>query len=83
MIGALVAVRTLKSGGRYSMIAAGYIAMAGIALTMIENYWILMFGRLLMGIGNGVSNCAKFRFIEEYVPQKFVAQCIAIDWTFA
>ena len=65
------------------MIVAALLSLAGIALTMIESYWILMFGRLIIGIGNGVANCGKYRFIEEYVPQRMIAQCIAIDWTFA
>ena len=50
------------------MIVAALLALVGIALTMIENYWILIIGRLVLGTGNGIANNAKYRFIEEYVP---------------
>ena len=81
LIGSVIAVETLKKGRRYSMIVAALFSLSGIAFTMIQNYWILISGRLLIGIGSGLATCSKYRFIEEYVPQRMMAQCIAIDRT--
>ena len=68
LIGMLIVSWTLKMGRRFSMIIASTIALGAIAITMIENFWMLVLGIFLLGIADGIGTNAKYRFIEEYVP---------------
>ena len=72
LIGMFIVSYTLKMGRRLSMVIASSVALVAIAITMIESYWILVLGTFLLGAADGIGTQAKYRLIEEYVPQKYI-----------
>ena len=58
----------VKNGRRTALLIACLIGTIGVSLTMIENFYCLIIGRIIQGYASGVQTVASPRMIEEYVP---------------
>ena len=73
LVGMFVVSCSLRSGRRFSMIIASLIALGAISITMIDSLWMFLIGTILLGCADSIGTNAKYRFIEEYVPQNYIA----------
>ena len=55
-------------GRRFSMIVTSLIGSAGVGLTMIENFYVLLLGRVVLGFTSGSQGVIVVRMINEFVP---------------
>ena len=67
-IGALIAGQIVKNGRRRYLIIFGVIAIFGTAMTLLENVWSIIFGRMIHGICTGIFMTAAPRMLDETVP---------------
>ena len=67
-VGAATGGYIVKGGRRTAIMFCCGLGFFGVSLTMIENFWLLLLGRLIQGYASGVQTVAAPRFIEEYVP---------------
>ena len=67
-IGAGSAGQMIPFGRRLSMIMTSLVGITGVSLTMIENFYILLIGRVLLGFAAGSQGAIAIRMIGEYVP---------------
>jgi MFS family permease len=56
---------------------AGLVGSVGAGLTLIENFYVLLFGRLILGLTGGSIGVIAIPFIYEYVPVNRQSECIA------
>ena len=57
------------------MLAVGIV---GVSMTLIENFYMLIFGRVVYGLSVGVSSVCMPRYVEEFVPLHKYGICIAL-----
>ena len=70
MFGSFFGGSILKAGRRRAHIIACIVGIVGVLLTMVEQYWALLVGRIIFGVACGFQCVAGPRYIEEYVPIK-------------
>ena len=58
----------VKNGRRTALLLACCIGTVGVGLTLIENFYCLIIGRIIQGYASGLQTVATPRMIEEYVP---------------
>ena len=77
-IGALSGGRMIPYGRRLSMIITSLIGIVGTGFTLIENYSILLLGRVILGFSAGTLGTIVIRMIGEYVPASKKSMCVGI-----
>ena len=60
------------------MLIMNLIGMSGVVLTLIQNFYLLLLGRVIYGTAVGVQSVCMPRYVEEYVPFRNYSLCIAI-----
>ncbi len=54
------------------MILSSILGIIGVALTMIENFYVLILGRILFGIASGCQGALTIRMINEFMPARLL-----------
>ena len=67
----------MQSGRRTAHFVICGVGIAGVGLTMFEDFELQLVGRFLYGYAAGFQSVASPRFIEEYVPAGYEHTCIA------
>ena len=67
-IGALIAGELMSKGRRRAILISNSIGIIGSLLSVILNYKIMVFGRLLFGICVGINMAICPKMIEETIP---------------
>ena len=44
------------------------IAITGVLIALVQDFWLIVLGRLIQGLASGIQSVATPRYIEEYVP---------------
>ena len=68
MISAALSGSLVKYGRRKALLISALIGIIGTAITIVENFWAIIFGRLLYGFSVGIIAIAMPRLMEETVP---------------
>ena len=63
-------------GRRRAMILSSVIGIIGVSLTMIENFYVLIIGRIGFGVASGSQATLIIIMINEYVPARHLARCM-------
>ena len=50
--------------------------MLGVLLTMWQNFYVLLIGRVVWGLAVGIQSVAMPRYVEEFVPLRLYSLCI-------
>ena len=72
MVSAALSGSLIKYGRRQALMASAVIGIVGTAITIYENFWAIIFGRLIYGFSVGIIAIAMPRLMEETVPNKLV-----------
>ena len=70
-------------GRRLSMILTSLVGIAGVSLTMIFNFYILLVGRVLLGFAAGSQGAIAIRMIGEYLPKHMKRYGVGIFMVFS
>ena len=81
-LGAASGGKLMQYGRRRAHLIALFAGMFGVVFTLIKDFEMQLFGRLVYGYAAGLQSVVSPRFIEEYVPNDYVGTCITI-FTFA
>lgn len=65
-------------GRRLSMILTSVCGLIGISLCLIENFYLLLIGRVIYGFASGAQGTIVIRMIKEYVPTSKTSKYVAI-----
>ena len=76
--GAMFGGKIILIGRRKTMILMNLIGMVGVSMTLIENLWMLLIGRVIYGLAVGVESVCMPRYVEEYLPLHKYSLCIGI-----
>ena len=68
MISAALSGSLIKYGRRRALIMSACIGIVGTAITIYENFWAIIVGRLIYGFSVGIIAIAMPRLMEETVP---------------
>jgi MFS family permease len=68
MIGAIIAIWLMKHGRRITLYATTCCSAVCIFLLVIENQWIILLGRFLLGFPMAFLAVSTARFLEEFTP---------------
>lgn len=77
-VGAFCAGKLIQSGRRRAMLLTTYLGVLGVSLIMIENFYVLLLGRVIFGFTAGSQACIVVRMIDEYVPQSIQSTCMGV-----
>ena len=68
----------LMQMGRWKMMVVGaLVTIIGNILMCIAKFPVYLAGTIILSTGDGLTNPVQFRYIEEYVPEKYVPTCFA------
>ena len=59
------------------MLIMNAVGAVGIVLTLIQNKYLLLLGRVIWGVAVGVQSVAMPKYLYEFVPNKAYSICIA------
>ena len=76
--GAFTGGKIIPYGRRLAMIFTSLIGCFGVGLTMIENFYVLLIGRIFFGFATGSQGVIVIRMINEYVPDSIASICFGI-----
>ena len=68
-IGAFSGGKMIPAGRRLCMILTSLLGCIGVGLVMIENFYFLLIGRVVIGFTSGSQGVIVIRMINEYVPK--------------
>ena len=68
MLSAALSGQFIKKGRRICLIASAIIGIIGTAITIYQNFWAIIIGRLIYGFSVGIIAIAMPRLMEETVP---------------
>lgn len=77
-IGAFTGGKIIPYGRRRAMILTSFVGIVGVGLTMIENFYILLLGRIIFGFTAGSQGVIVVRMINENVPENYFSTCLGI-----
>ena len=72
MLGSYIAGHLIKKGRRNVLIYAGVIGILGAAITIYQQFWSIILGRLIYGLSCGFIAISMPRTMEETIPNKWV-----------
>ena len=81
-LGAASGGKLMQYGRRKAHFIAIFAGMFGVIFTLIQDFEMQLFGRLVYGFAAGLQSVVSPRFIEEFVPLDYCGTCITI-FTFA
>ena len=67
-IGSFLGSKLLRKGRRSVLYLTTVIATVAISILMVENMWVILAGRILMGFSMGFLSISTGRFLEEFTP---------------
>lgn len=67
-LGAVSGGRIIKIGRRKTLFLSICLGILGLSITMVENFNVILVGRLIFGYSGGVMSVTAPRFVEETVP---------------
>lgn len=76
--GSLASGVLMKRGRKRCMLIACAIGVTGCCIEMIDNFWVISFGRLIYGLACGISAPCIGRYIEEMLPAHLLSQLFPI-----
>ena len=76
--GAMFGGKIIVIGRRKTQLLMNLLGMVGVGMTLIENFWMLILGRVVYGLAVGVESVCMPRYVEEYVPLRRYSLCIAL-----
>lgn len=68
LIACMFTPKLLKSGRLKTMYVSLVISMISVGIQMIDNMWIILLGKTLIGFALGIVITGAGRLIQEYVP---------------
>ena len=68
MISAALSGSLVKYGRRKALILSAFIGIVGTGITIVQNFWAIIIGRLFYGFSVGIIAIAMPRLMEETVP---------------
>ena len=77
-IGAFTAGKVIPYGRRLSMMLANMIGIIGVCLTLIQNFYLLLLGRIIWGFSAGAQGVVSIRMIGEFVPEHMAKYSVSI-----
>lgn len=77
-LGSIVAGPMLRIGRRNTILISCILAMAGIGTTYVENFKVILGGRVIFGFASGLQGVACPRFIEETIPSRMLEPMITL-----
>ena len=60
------------------MILSNIIGIIGVSLTIIQNFYLLLLGRIIWGFSAGAQGVISIRMIGEYVPEHMAKYSVSI-----
>mmetsp|Transcript_22397 Transcript_22397/g.27553 ORF Transcript_22397/g.27553 Transcript_22397/m.27553 type:complete len:158 (+) Transcript_22397:138-611(+) len=76
--GALCGAKVIPIGRRKTMLIFNVMGVFGVAICMVENFYMLLLGRIIYGFAVGVESVAMPRFLDEVVPLRIYDLCIGL-----
>ena len=67
-MGACFGGKVILIGRRKTMILMNLVGIIGVAMTLVEDIWLLLLGRVIYGLAIGVESVCMPRYLEEYLP---------------
>ena len=77
-MGAFSGGKLMAMGRRKALILTGLIGIFGVGLTLIENFYVLIFGRVIWGFAAGSHGAVIIRMIDEYMPARLASSCVGV-----
>lgn len=71
MVGAAIAAKMLKTGRRKALLLFTLVGAVGSFLSVFDEYFLMVFGKFLFGVGAGVCITVAPRVLEETIPHKY------------
>jgi len=68
----------MTKGRKRCMLISIGIGVTGVCIEMVDNFWVICFGRLIYGFACGVASPCIGRYIEETVPMHLVSALFPI-----
>lgn len=65
-------------GRRLTMMITSAVGIVGVALTLIQNFYVFNVGRILYGFAAGAQGATVVRMIVEFMPEKRQSTCIGV-----
>ena len=66
--GSMFGGKIIQIGRRRTMLMMNLVGMFGVTMTLFENLYMLLLGRVIYGIAVGVQSVCMPRYLEEYIP---------------
>ena len=77
-VGSLTSSLLMTKGRKQCMLIATAIGIVGVLIELIDNFWVICFGRLIYGFSCGIYAPCIGRYIEEMVPMHLLATLFPI-----
>lgn len=77
-LGAFLGGALVNKGRRLGILLNNILILVGAVITLYENYWVIMAGRLILGFGAGVFTVVTSIFINETSPTELSGSLGAI-----
>ena len=74
-LGATSGGKIIGIGRRRTLFLCCAVGMIGVGITLIENFWLMIVGRTLLGLACGLQTVVTPRYIEEYIPIQVYTPC--------
>ena len=82
IFGSGLAAKVMSYGRSKSFVAACVLGIFGASFTFIENWYVFLFAKFVVGASIGLMGVTVARFIEEYVPLAWFGTSQAISLAF-
>ena len=76
--GAMIGGKIIRIGRRRTMMIMNLVGIFGVAMTLVQDIWMLLLGRVIYGLAVGICSVCLPRYVEEYVPLSRYSLCIAL-----
>jgi len=70
-LGATIAGNMMKNGRRTAFLIFPLVAIIGSIMSVIDNYFVMIVGKILFGVGAGVCITVAPRVLEETIPHEY------------
>ena len=77
-IGALAGGKMIPYGRRLAMILMAIVGSIGVILTLIQNFYVLLIGRVIFGFAAGSQGVIVIRMIDDYAPENLKSICFGL-----
>ena len=77
-VGSMFGGKVIAIGRRNTVLLMNLVGCFGVCLTLIQNFPLLLIGRLIYGMAVGVNSVCLPRYVEEYVPLRRYGLCIVL-----